>query len=90
METRDNILNELKQIAPTLAAMEKKNFYALPDGYFADFKSNIMAQVKLSAVQQELKRSSSKLVECRKKTGGRGAHRVFYFVFERFGKTNTQ
>lgn len=67
METRDNILNELKQIAPTLAAVEKKNFYAVPDGYFADFKSSIVAQVSFSPVQQELKEVAPVLLNVERK-----------------------
>lgn len=68
METRDNILNELKQIAPKLAAIERKNFYEVPNGYFADFKAVMLQQVNLSEVKQELKEIAPALLKTQSNT----------------------
>ena len=62
METRENILKELNELAPTLAKMEKKNFYSVPENYFLNFKSEMLGQVKLSGVKQELKTIASALL----------------------------
>ncbi len=67
METRENILKELKEIAPKLAAIEKKNFYSVPENYFLNFKSEILEQVKLNAVKQELKSVAPELLKIEKR-----------------------
>ena len=66
METRENILKELKEIAPMLAKMEKRNFYSAPENYFLNFKSEILEQVKLSGVKQELKIVAPELLKIEK------------------------
>jgi len=67
METRENILKELREIAPTLAKMEKKNFYSVPENYFVNFKSEMLEQVKLSGVTAELKEVAPELLRIEKK-----------------------
>lgn len=34
METRIDILNELRELSPTLSALDKVNVYSVPEGYF--------------------------------------------------------
>ncbi len=68
METRNDILNELKAIAPRLASIEKKNLYEAPEGYFERFRSDILEQVKMNPVQSELKNVAPSLLNIEKKT----------------------
>jgi hypothetical protein len=55
METREDILKELKEIAPKLASLDKTNSYKLPEYYFLNFKNGILEKVKLNMVREELK-----------------------------------
>ena len=66
METRENILKELKEIAPLLSKIEKKNFYSVPENYFLNFKNEIVGQVKLGEVKQELKSIAPELLKVEK------------------------
>jgi hypothetical protein len=54
METREDILKELREIAPQLASLEKVNAYQLPDSYFANFNNKMLDQVRPVDVKQEL------------------------------------
>lgn len=54
MKNNENILQELREIAPYLANVEKKNLYTVPDNYFANFSSVVLAQVQLSGAGKEL------------------------------------
>ena len=54
MESREDILKELKQLAPNLASLEKVNAYQAPEGYFVNFKNIMLEQVKPVDVKQEL------------------------------------
>ncbi len=47
MEISKEILNELKTICPTLAAMEKVNVFTVPEGYFLDLEEKIATTVFL-------------------------------------------
>lgn len=67
METNEEILKELKEIAPMLSAIEKKNFYSVPENYFDDFTSDILVQIKLNEVQRELKTLAPELLKLEKK-----------------------
>lgn len=40
------ILNELSQISPLLAGMEKTNLFSVPEGYFNNLPSDILRQLK--------------------------------------------
>lgn len=55
MKPSETIVTELKEIAPMLSKLEKRNFYSVPENYFVNFKSEMLKQVKLSGVEQELK-----------------------------------
>lgn len=54
METRENILKELKEVAPVLASMPKVNLYSVPDGYFDAFATNFFQQMSAGKVKTEL------------------------------------
>ena len=54
METRDDILKELREIAPQLASLEKANAFQLPEGYFTGFADMMLNQVKPVDAKQEL------------------------------------
>jgi hypothetical protein len=54
METRNDILKELQEIAPKLALLEKTNPYKLPEGYFLKFKDTVLQRVQLGDVKAEL------------------------------------
>jgi hypothetical protein len=54
METREDILRELREIAPKLAVMEKTNPYSLPEGYFMNFGKDLLSRVNLSDAKAEL------------------------------------
>lgn len=66
METREDILRELREIAPKLASMEKINPYKLPEEYFLDFKNELLQRIKFSTVQQELKEFAPGLADLEK------------------------
>ena len=54
METRDDILKELREIAPQLESLEKVNAYQLPDDYFVNFTNMMLEQVRPVDIKQEL------------------------------------
>ena len=54
METREDILKELKEIAPHLSSLQKVNAYSVPENYFLNFKFAMLEQVKPVDVKQEL------------------------------------
>lgn len=54
MERKEDILKELMEIAPKLAAMEKFNPYRVPSGYFLGFKDMMLQKLKTETAQQEL------------------------------------
>jgi len=55
METRDDILRELSEIAPKLASMDKTNPYKLPVDYFNSFGSLLLDKIKYGEVKAELR-----------------------------------
>jgi hypothetical protein len=46
MENRTDILNELKQLSPTLAAIEKVNVFTVPAGYFEYLSADILMGIE--------------------------------------------
>ncbi|HWB63742.1 MAG TPA: hypothetical protein VG603_09550 [Chitinophagales bacterium] len=66
METRNDILKELQEIAPRLASVEKTNPYQLPENYFAQFQSSLMEKIKLGEVGAELKQVAPSLLQIEK------------------------
>jgi hypothetical protein len=66
METREDILKELRQIAPNLALLEKVNAYQAPDGYFLNFKNIMLEQVRPVDVKQELQVLAPSLLKLEK------------------------
>jgi hypothetical protein len=61
MENRNDILNELKEVSPLLAGMEKQNVFTVPQGYFETAADNIFMLVK--------EEQSSLLNSIKKQTG---------------------
>jgi hypothetical protein len=46
MENSNDILNELNDLSPVIAAMEKVNVFTVPEGYFQSLELDIMLAVK--------------------------------------------
>jgi hypothetical protein len=54
METKNEILKELEELSPRLAAMRKSNPFSIPDNYFTTLHGRIVAAVKAQGVEAEL------------------------------------
>jgi hypothetical protein len=54
METRDDILKELREVAPELAKLGKTELYKAPENYFLNFSAGILERVKTKEVREEL------------------------------------
>lgn len=46
MESRNDILNELQELSPVVAAIEKVNVFRVPNGYFEHLSADIMAGIE--------------------------------------------
>lgn len=46
MNTTNNILTELQEVAPAVANLQKHHFYSVPEGYFSNLSNEILAFVK--------------------------------------------
>src|SRR5690242_12218735 len=46
MKSRIDILNELRELSPTVAGIEATNPYKVPDGYFEGLAENILQLIK--------------------------------------------
>ncbi len=68
MKTSDDILKELKEIAPELAKLHKVNPYKLPENYFLNFSHHLLQKVKLAEEQEELKAVAPALSKLKKQT----------------------
>lgn len=66
METKDDILKELRELAPQLASLQKVNAYSVPESYFLNFKHNILEQVKPVGVRQELQQLAPSVLKIEK------------------------
>ncbi len=60
METRNDILNELKQLSPLLAERKKENLFSVPKNYFSSVEEKVMEKIYAESVSAELKDSSLK------------------------------
>jgi len=67
MKPREEILKELKELAPKLASLEKVNTVSVPENYFTNFKSEMIERVKLGGVTDELKTISPELAKIEKR-----------------------
>ncbi len=67
MKTREEILKELKELAPKLASLKKVNTVSVPENYFANFKSAMIERVKLGGVTDELSAISPQLAKIEKR-----------------------
>lgn len=54
MKRNEEILQELKKIAPVLASAERKNFYRVPEGYFEQAKLNLLDLIDTQIVKEEM------------------------------------
>jgi hypothetical protein len=68
METREEILKELREIAPQLSQLPKENLYVTPDGYFTTFTGKVLERIALGTVKQELNELAPALSELKKQT----------------------
>lgn len=61
MESRIDILNELKELSPLIAGMEKLNVFTVPPGYFEGFGEYVMRIVKAeeTGILTDLSKQSS-------------------------------
>ncbi|MBN8699354.1 MAG: hypothetical protein J0L54_07060 [Chitinophagales bacterium] len=46
MENSNNILQEIQEISPLIAAIEKRNVFTVPDGYFDWVSENVFSAIK--------------------------------------------
>jgi len=46
MENSNSILHEIQEISPLIAAIEKKNVFTVPDGYFDWVSENVITAIK--------------------------------------------
>ncbi len=46
MENSNNILQEIQEISPLIAAIEKRNVFTVPDGYFDWVSENVFTAIK--------------------------------------------
>src|SRR5687767_4394091 len=46
METRENILQEIKELSPLIAGTSRDNVFPLPHGYFEAFPSLMLARIQ--------------------------------------------
>lgn len=66
METREEILKELREIAPQLSLLQKANAYVVPEGYFTAFNARLLEQIALADSTQELKNMAPALAQLQK------------------------
>jgi hypothetical protein len=46
MDTRQDILTEIKEICPAIAAVGNANIYAIPQNYFSEFPGKVLSLIK--------------------------------------------
>src|SRR5689334_16659744 len=51
MESKHNRIEELKDIAPTIASLRNHNPYSVPKGYFDSLPNSIFNNIKLSEIK---------------------------------------
>lgn len=68
METRDDILKELREVAPELAKLSKVDRYRAPENYFMNFSACILEKVKKDEVREELTALAPALLKVKEAT----------------------
>ncbi len=64
MENSNSILHEIQEISPLIAAIEKRNVFTVPDGYFDTFHDVILDKIKpRPAKLVSLKRKTSVVIK---------------------------
>src|SRR5687767_10627764 len=66
MKNSNDILEELKEIAPRLSSLQKTNFYQVPENYFAHFQSGMLQKIQAMEVEKELKAVAPQLAGLQK------------------------
>lgn len=54
MESKNTILNEIRDISPVLAELHGKQVYRVPEGYFADLTEHIRETVLTNEIKQQV------------------------------------
>jgi hypothetical protein len=63
MESTNDILNELKELSPVLAAIEKLNVFTVPEGYFERLSDDIVAGIGYERGVADIASSTDKAVD---------------------------
>jgi hypothetical protein len=80
MKNRDDILKELREIAPKLSELRPDNVYSVPENYFTQFRVSTLEKIRAFEVQNELQALAPNLAALKKK----GAKQVPANYFEAF------
>ena len=59
MEQITDIQNELKQLSPLLAGLDKSHLYTIPHGYFEQFPENMLSLVKSYGILDQINKSQN-------------------------------
>ena len=63
MKISEEILNELKEISPVLAKMDRDNPFSVPDGYFSALSDRLLINTKIYAEQADTSINSARVPE---------------------------
>jgi len=77
VENSEDILRELRELAPKLAALQKSNPYRVPEGYFVNFANEIVKKTSLSETREELKAIAPELSAIKKEVLADAPHTYF-------------
>lgn len=63
MKISEEILNELKEISPSLAKMDRNNPFSVPEGYFSALSDRLLINTKIYAEQADSSINSARVPE---------------------------
>ena len=63
MKISEEILNELKEISPSLAKMDRNNPFSVPEGYFSALSDRLLINTKIYAEQADTSINSARVPE---------------------------
>src|SRR3954468_16761898 len=66
MENREDILKELREIAPKFSEGRPLNVYSVPENYFAEFQTATVEKIRTLEVKQELQALAPNLAALKK------------------------
>lgn len=61
MKISEEILNELKEISPVLAKMDRDNPFSVPEGYFSALSDRLLINIKIYAEQADTSINSARV-----------------------------